>query len=126
MNVIHPKARKADLAATHVLAQLLEQLEINTLFVSAEQQRMVVSRLASELVKVEPGQALGALLDSHPAAAELYENVNFPHTGLCRFAPEALLASKQRATVVLERAMHRVMNRSPNSLNKEDPTHGKS
>ena len=120
-----PNARKTDLTVTHVLAELLERLERSAVPVDAEQYRSVVQHLVSELSDVEPGKALGALLDSHPAAAEVYENVNYQHAGLCRSALDASLAAELQAKEVLDRAMRRAMDRS-NPLNKEDPTHGKS
>ena len=125
MNATKPNARKTDLTVTHVLAELLERLERSVVPVGAEQYRSVVQHLVSELGEVEPGTALGALLDSHPAAAELYENVNYQHAGLCRSALDASLAAEQQAKEVLDRAMRRAMNRS-NPSHKEDSTHGKS
>ena len=125
MNATKPNARKTDLTVTHVLAELLERLERSTVPMGAEQYRSVVQHLVSELGDVEPGTALGALLDSHPAAAELYENVNYQHAGLCRSALDASLAAELQAKEVLDRAMRRAMDRSHPS-HKEDPTHGKS
>ncbi|MDB5778772.1 MAG: hypothetical protein JWP93_1137, partial [Polaromonas sp.] len=117
--------RKTDLTVTHVLAELLERLERSAVPVGAEQYRSVVQHLVSELGDVEPGTALGALLDSHPAAAELYENVYYQHAGLCRSALDASLAAELQAKEVLDRAMRRAMDPS-NPSHKEDPTHGKS
>lgn len=125
MNATKPNIRKTDLTVTHVLAELLERLERSAVPVGAEQYRSVVQHLVSELGEVEPGTALGALLDSHPAAAELYENVYYQHAGLCRSALDASLAAEQQAKEVLDRAMRRAMDRS-NPPHKEDPTHGKS
>ena len=125
MNATKPNARKTDLTVTHVLAELLERLERSAVPVGAEQYRSVVQHLVSELGEVEPGTALGALLDSHPAAAELYENVYYQHAGLCRSALDASLAAERQAKEVLDRAMRRAMDRS-NPPPKEDPTHGKS
>ena len=125
MNATKPHARKTDLTVTHVLAELLERLERSAVPVGAEQYRSVVQHLVSELGEVEPGTALGALLDSHPAAAELYENVYYQHAGLCRSALDASLAAERQAKEVLDRAMRRAMDRS-NPPPKKDPTHGKS
>ena len=125
MNATKPQSRKTDLTVTHVLAELLERLERSAVPVGAEQYRSVVQHLVSELGDVEPGKALGALLDSYPAAAELYENVNYQYAGLCRSALDVSLAAERQAKEVLDRAMSRTMNRS-NIPTKEDPTHGKS
>lgn len=125
MNATQPHFRKTDLTVTHVLAALLERLEQSAVPVGAEQYRSVVQHLVNELGDVEPGAALGALLDTHPAAAELYENVNYQYAGLCRSALDASLTAERQAKEVLDRAMRQAMNRS-NTPPKEDPTHGKS
>ncbi|SFC67124.1 hypothetical protein SAMN05216344_12917 [Polaromonas sp. OV174] len=125
MNAIKPHPHKTDLTVTHVLAELLERLECSVEPVGAEQYRSVVLHLLDELGEVEPGAALGALLDSHPAAAELYENVNYQYAGLCRSALDASLAAEQQAKEILDRAMSLAKNRSINQT-KEDPNHGKS
>ena len=110
---------------THVLAELLERLERSAEPVGAEQYRSVVLHLVNELGDVEPGTALGALLDTHPAAAELYENVNYQYAGLCRSALDASLAAERQAKEALQRAMSRAVNRSINQP-KEDPNYGQS
>lgn len=125
MNATKPHAHKTDLTVTHVLAELLERLECSAEPVGAEQYRSVVLHLVDELGDVEPGAALGALLDTHPAAAELYENVNYQYAGLCRSALDASLAAELQAKEAIHLAMSRAMNRSITQP-KEDPNHGKS
>ena len=125
MNATKPNLRKTDLTVTHVLAELLERLERSAEPVGAEQYRSVVQHLVSELGVVEPGSALRALLDTHPAAAELYENVNYQYAGLCRSALDASLAAEQQAKELMNRAMHRGISNSTTPP-KEDPNHGKS
>ena len=125
MNATKPILRNTDLTVTHVLAELLERLERSAVPVGAEQYRSVVQHLVSELGVVEPGSALRALLDSHPAAAELYENVNYQYAGLCRSALDASLAAERQAKEVLSKAMRRAADRSIMQP-KEDPNHGKS
>ncbi|MGV8805624.1 MAG: hypothetical protein ACWA6Y_11765 [Polaromonas sp.] len=125
MNATQPQTRKTDLTVTHVLAELLERLERSAEPVGAEQYRSVVQHLLSELGDVEPGKALGDLLDSHPAAAELYENANYQYAGLCRSALDASLTAERQAKEILARAMHRAVNRSTIQP-KEDTDHGKS
>ncbi len=117
--------RKTDLTVTHVLAELLERLERSAEPVGAEQYRSVVQHLLSEFGVVEPGKALGELLDSHPAAAELYENANYQHAGLCRSALDASLAAEQQARTIIALAMCRaasLLNLQP----RKDTDHGKS
>ena len=125
MNATKPNLRKTDLTVTHVLAELLERLERSAEPVGAEQYRSVVQHLVSELGVVEPGSALRALLDTHPAAAELYENVNYQYAGLCRSALDASLAAERQAKELMNRAMHRGISNSTTPP-KEDPNHGKS
>ena len=125
MNATKPFSLKTDLTVTHVLAELLERLERSAEPIGAEQYRSVVLHLINELGDVEPGTALGALLDIHPAAAELYENVNYQYAGLCRSALDTSLAAERQAKEALQRAMSRAMNRSINQP-KEDPNYGQS
>ncbi|MBK5207142.1 MAG: hypothetical protein JJD98_17600 [Polaromonas sp.] len=121
MNAIKPLSHKTDLTVTHVLAELLERLERSAEPVAAEQYRSVVLHLVNELGDVEPGRALGALLDAHPAAAELYENVNYQYAGLCRSALDASLAAERQAKEAISRAMNRSINQP-----KENPNYGQS
>ena len=125
MNATKPPTRKTDLTVTHVLAELLERLERSAEPVGAAQYRSVVQHLVSEFGDVEPGTALRALLDTHPAAAELYENVNYQYAGLCRSALDASLAAERQAKEALDRAMRRTPGRSTIQP-REDPDHGKS
>lgn len=95
----------ASLTVTHVLAELLERLEHSTVPVGPEQYLSVVSHLVEAFGHVTPGRELGALLDTHPAAAELYENMNYQYAGLCRSPLETSLSAEQQARQVIERAM---------------------
>jgi hypothetical protein len=61
--------------------------------------------LVHEFADVESGPALGQLLDAYPAAAELYENVNYQHAGLCRTSLDVALAAEMRAREAIARAM---------------------
>jgi len=125
MNATKPYSRKTDLTVTHVLAELLERLERSAVPVGAEQYRSVVKHLVNEFGAIEPGKALGDLLESHPAAAELYENINYQYAGLCRSALDASLAAEREAKALMSRAMRPTIGHS-NTPTKEDPTHGKS
>lgn len=105
MNISKPLPPKVDLAVTHVLAELLERLERSSVPVGADQYRSVVMHLVNEFHDVQSGTALGALLDTHPAAAELYENINYQVAGLCRSSLESSLAAEQQAQAAIKRAM---------------------
>ena len=117
MNSTQIPSSSASLTVIHVLAELLERLEHSTVPVGAEQYRSVVSRLASVLKQAQPGRELGALLGTHPAAAEMYENINYQHAGLCRSPLDPALAAERQARQAIDRAM-----RQPNQGN----THGQS
>jgi hypothetical protein len=97
-------AHRTDLAVAHVLAQLLEKLENSAVPVGAEQYRSVVMHLVEEFRDVDSGAELGNLLDSYPAAAQVYENLNYQHAGLCRSALDASLASERAARKAIDRA----------------------
>ncbi|MCH8855539.1 MAG: hypothetical protein IIA03_04705, partial [Proteobacteria bacterium] len=47
--------------------------------------------------------ALATVLDHFPAAAELYENLQYAHAGLCRAPLEASLQSELAARELLAR-----------------------
>jgi hypothetical protein len=107
MNATHSPAPKTDLAVTHVLAQLLERLEHSAVPVAAEQYRSVVMHLVDEFRDVASGDGLGQLLDAYPAAAEVYENLNYQHAGLCRSGLAASLSPERAAKAAIGRAMRR-------------------
>jgi hypothetical protein len=80
-----------------VLARVLERLERSCVRVDADQYRAVVNHLASELAGARRDGALEAVLGSFPAAAELYENLHYGHSGLCRTPLDRALAAELAA-----------------------------
>jgi len=104
MNTTQPKAIPDHLTVVATLAHVLERLERSSVPVNAEQYRAVVKRLAQELGKVQVDPVLQAMLDSHPATAELYENLNYAHAGLCRSSLEFSLTAELRAKDAIRRA----------------------
>ncbi len=107
MNTTHTIPSTSNLTVTHVLAELLERLEHSAKPLGAEQYRSVVLHLVDELHDVQSDAALHALLDSHPAAAEVYENVNYQYAGLCRSPLDRAFGAEQQARQVIERAMRK-------------------
>jgi hypothetical protein len=95
---------KAQLAVAQLLAQLLQRLDGSSVAVGAEQYRSVVRHLAEELDALKAAPGLAPLLQAYPSAAELYENLNYRHAGLCRSPLEPALAAEQRAREVIDRA----------------------
>jgi hypothetical protein len=114
------------LTVTHVLAELLERLDLSPEPVGAEQYRSVARQLAREFASVTPGEALNALLESHPAAAELYENPHYEHAGLCRSALDAAVHAETQARAAIARARKPAFPIQSNPQDKEDKHHGKS
>ena len=104
MNATKTPHGKTNLTTVHVLAALLERLENSKVPVGAEQYRSVVLHLVNEFNEVSD-QGLAAVLDAHPAAAQVYENVNYAQAGLCRSSLESSLAAELQAKTAIERAM---------------------
>jgi len=98
---VTPKAR---LAVAHLLAQLLERLDRSAEPVGAEQYRSVVRHLAEEFEELQSYPGLSPLLDAYPSSAELYENLNYRHAGLCRSPLEHSLDAELQARQLIERA----------------------
>jgi hypothetical protein len=103
MKTTQPVAPKARLAVAHLLAQLLERLDRSAEPVGAEQYLSVVRHLAEEFEELQSQQGLSALLEAFPSAAELYENLNYQHAGLCRSPLELSLGSEQQALALIQR-----------------------
>ena len=87
-----------------VLAQTLERLDRSARAVDAEQYRTVVARLAAELEAAPRDGTLEKVLDAFPSAAQLYENLNYRHAGLCRSPMEAGLAAELAARAAIDGA----------------------
>jgi hypothetical protein len=85
------------------LAHLLERFERSTAAASADQYRLVVSRLKAALSKDLPDDALQPVLNAHPAAAELYENMHYEHSGLSRSSLDRSVSSEMLTAQVLAR-----------------------
>lgn len=105
----------ANLAVATMLSQLLERLEHTAWPFGAEQYRSIVRHLAEELTEVAGDTQLTTLLDAYPAAAELYENLNYRHAGLCRSPLEPALRAELQARQVIDRVKR---------LSLQDPAHG--
>jgi hypothetical protein len=86
------------------LAHLLERLERSVDPVDPDQYRTVVVHLVQEFTSVKPGEMLNAVLESYPAAAELYENLQYQHAGLCRSALEFSLGAELQARDAIDKA----------------------
>ena len=109
------KAPHAGLDIAERLAHLLERLDRSAVPVGADQYRSVVVHLVNEFGDVAPSAALARLLDSYPAAAEVYENLQYQHAGLCRSGLDAAMAAELRAKEAIARAMGGPAPRTPDA-----------
>jgi hypothetical protein len=88
------------------MASLLQRLDITPRSASAQQYRDVARQVQRLLGEADPGADLDAVLSAFPAAAEVYENLNYQHAGLCRTALEPALNAELAATELLTRSAH--------------------
>ncbi len=109
MNTSNSLVSPARLAVAVLLSQLLERLDRSPEPVGAEQYLSVVRHLQDEFVELGAEDSLSALLDAYPAAAELYENLNYQHAGLCRSPLDLSLDAELRARKAIERARRGVV-----------------
>ncbi|AKJ28226.1 hypothetical protein [Caldimonas brevitalea] len=112
MNATQQAVLPARLATVVWLARLLERLERSEQRVSADQYRVLVQRLAEALrtAAAEPG--LDAVLTACPAAAELYENLQYEHAGLCRSPLDWALSAELQARDAISHVAGRSAGRS--------------
>ncbi|MBX3604763.1 MAG: hypothetical protein KF788_05815 [Piscinibacter sp.] len=83
---------------------MLERLERRPGRIDADAHRTVVERLRRALAEPDlPADALEAVLGAHPAAAQLYENMNYAQAGLLRSPLDAAVAAERQARELLER-----------------------
>lgn len=91
-------------AIVETLAHRLEMSERGHLALDAQRYRALVARLSLALRDTPADVDLDPLLKAYPAAAELYENLNYQVAGLCRSPLEASLHAELLARVALSRA----------------------
>lgn len=86
-----------------MLARMLERLDRSAVTVDPAQYRGVVELLGEEL-RAAPSDALDAILEASPATAELYENLQYEHAGLCRSPLESSLHAELAARAAIDAA----------------------
>jgi hypothetical protein len=89
------------------LVQVLRKLEHSSVPVDPEQYRALVAQITAELGNHPHDAGLEALLAGVPELAELYENINYAHAGLCRSPLEAGVRAEQAARDAIEAAMRK-------------------
>ena len=87
-----------------LLARVLERLDRSAVAVDEQQYRSVVNHLASELAVAPQDAGLQAVLHACPSAAELYENLNYQHAGLCRASLDDAMAAENAARAAIDKA----------------------
>ncbi|HVE53704.1 MAG TPA: hypothetical protein VNB23_10015 [Ramlibacter sp.] len=87
-----------------MLARMLERLDRSAVAVDPQQYRGVVDHLAEVLRSVPHDAALEAVLEASPATAELYENLQYAHAGLCRTPLEPALEAELAARAAIDAA----------------------
>ena len=87
-----------------MLARMLERLDRSSVAVDPQQYRGVVEHLSEVLRSVPHDAALEAVLSASPATAELYENLQYQHAGLCRSALEPALNAELAARAAIDAA----------------------
>ena len=85
------------------LAQLLQALEGQGRAADPHQYQLLVQKLGAELREHQGHELLASLLDHFPAAAEVYENLQYAHAGLVRAPLEVSLSSELAARELLGR-----------------------
>lgn len=103
MKVIKTATIPEHLIVVLTLAQLLERLEHSTVAVDAAQYRLVATRLCDALADVSPGAELQAMLNAHPGAATVYENLHYAHAGLLRSPLERSMSTEASARELIQR-----------------------
>jgi hypothetical protein len=101
------EALRSRLENVIALARLLERVESGHAAVDADQYRALVRQLAGALAQPLPESALQAVLGAHPAAAELYENLQYARSGLSRSTLDRSVATELLAAQVIAKAAHR-------------------
>jgi hypothetical protein len=87
-----------------MLARMLERLDRSSVAVDPQQYRGVVDHLAEALRSAPYDADLEAVLEASPATAELYENLQYAHAGLCRQALEPALDAELAARAAIDAA----------------------
>jgi hypothetical protein len=86
------------------LAQVLRRLERSSVPVDPEQYRSLVHHITAELANHPRDAGLEMLLAAAPELAELYENIQYEHAGLCRSPLEASVSAEKAARAALAKA----------------------
>lgn len=103
---LHVPPELRTLAVTALLLERLERMPRTAAqgAASADQYRSVVQRVALLLADAPAGDALQRLLATFPATAQVYENLHYDTSGLCRSPLDVALQAELSATAALQAA----------------------
>lgn len=104
MSTSTPATVRSHIENAVALTQLLQRVEADMAHVDAGQYRLLVLQVRAALAEDLPAGALEAILRASPAAAEIYENMNYDHAGLSRAPLERSVASELLATQAIAQA----------------------
>lgn len=107
MNAPRTESLRTRLETLIALARLLERVETSAVAIGADQYRALASQVKAALAVALPEQAVNAILDAHPATAELYENMHYESSGLSRSPLERSVATEMLASEWIHRAARR-------------------
>ena len=85
------------------LAELLQRVDAAPHSIGAAQYRALVLHLDQLLDSLAPSADLQRLLDTFPAAAQVYENRHYGHAGLCRAPLSLSLNTELAARALIEK-----------------------
>jgi hypothetical protein len=86
------------------LAQVLHRMEFGGKPVDPEQYRSVVQHLTTELQSHRTDAMFDAVLNAAPSVAELYENLQYEHAGLCRSPLDLAVSAEREAAAAIAKA----------------------
>ncbi|MDQ6685407.1 MAG: hypothetical protein M3Z16_09785 [Pseudomonadota bacterium] len=86
------------------LARLFERVDNASSAPAPEQYQALVRQLSTALEAELPAPALRAILEAHPATAELYENLHYAESGLSQHALDRSVATEMLAAEAIHRA----------------------
>ena len=104
MNAPLTESLRTRLETLIALARLLERVEASPRAIGADQYRALIGQIKAALAPALPQQALEAILDAHPATAEIYENQHYPISGLSRSPLDRSVATEILASQLLQKA----------------------
>jgi|SRR5450755_399060 hypothetical protein len=95
---------KTRLETVIALARLLDRVEASARSIGADSYQALIGQLKAALLAELPEPALEAILNAHPATAEVYENLHYAQSGLSRHSLERSVATEMLASQAIRKA----------------------